>query len=189
MKPTLWRIRQAASMLSLAALAAAPLAATAQVTTSVYTGYTASGDGTPFTGLVGTLTTPGITFGTATGFNWHPFGLSAFGSQSAGQLSVEAGGLYTFNLTSDDGSSLFIDGVKVIDNGGGHGPFTASGSATLGAGTHSFTVNFFEDFGGQSGLDLALPNGVTVAVPEPSTLAFWLAGGAALGAWKLRRRR
>lgn len=182
-------LRQAGRCLSLAAVAAAPLAATAQVTTSVYSGYVADGDGTPFTGLVGTLTTPGISFGTDTGFNWHPFDLPAFGSQSVGQLNVGASGEYSFSLTSDDGSSLFIDGVKVIDNGGGHGPFTATGSASLSAGTHSFTVNFFEDFGGQSGVDLALPQGVTVAVPEPATLAFWLAGGAVLGAWKLRRRR
>jgi len=178
---------QIKALVAACAMAASALAS-AQVSTNVYTGY-GTGDGTPFSDLVGTLDTPAITFGTDTGFNWHPFGLFAFGSQSTGALSVAADGTYEFGLTSDDGSSLYIDGVRVIDNGGGHGPLLATGSATLSAGTHSFTVNFFEDYGGASGVDLSLPSGVTVAVPEPSALALMLVGMATVGACARRRQR
>src|SRR5207248_708276 len=53
------------------------------------------------------------------------------------------------------------DGNLVVDNGGAHAVQAASGSATLVAGTHSFEVQFFEVFGGPSGVDLGLPEGVT----------------------------
>ena len=173
-----------------AAIAAAALAvssaAFAQVTTGVYRGFGTS-DGTPFSDLAGTLHTPAITFATDTGYAWHPFGLDSFGSQSTGFLAVASAGTYSFTLDSDDGSTLYIDGSLVVNNSGAHAPTALSGSATLAAGTHSFTVNFFEDFGGPSGVDLLLPAGVTYAVPEPETLALMLAGLAVVGT-KLRRR-
>ncbi len=178
--------RLARALCATLALSASTLAA-ASVVTNVYSGF-GGGDGTPFSGLVGTLTTPGISFGTDTGFDWHPFGLGAFGSQSLGSLVVGVEADYSFDLTSDDGSSLYIDGALVIDNGGGHSPDTKSGVAHLTPGEHSFVVNFFEDFGGASGLDLALPSGVRFAeaVPEPATYALVL---VALGAGAVARRR
>ena len=174
---------------ALAAFAAFAAPASANVTTLVYSGFVSSGDGSPFSGLVGTITTPGVTFATDFGYNWHPFGLASFGSSSTGVLAVATAGNYTFTLNSDDGSRLFIDGGLVVDNGGQHSPTTVSGSTFLTAGSHPFRVNFFEDQGGPSGVDLILPNGVAISgVPEPATWAMMLLGFLGLG-WAYRRRQ
>lgn len=183
-------MKQALKMLLMTGALAASSLASAQVSTSIYSSY-GYGDGQPFAGLVGTLDTPDIMFATDTGYNWHPFGLGAFGAQSTATIDVGSTGSYTFSLNSDDGSSLYIDGVQWIDNGGGHGPNTVSATNMLSAGHHSVTVNFYEDFGGESGVDLYLPQGVTytTAVPEPATTAMLLAGLAAMGLTARRRRQ
>ncbi|CAJ1461562.1 unnamed protein product, partial [Effrenium voratum] len=48
---------------------------------------------------------------------WALGGLSA----GRGTLKIQTAGLYTFFLTSDDGSRLELDGVEVVLNGGFHG--------------------------------------------------------------------
>jgi len=57
-------------------------------------------------------------------------------------------GDYTFYLTSDDGSWLYIDGQIVIDNGGLHSPREVGGSVHLSEGNHKFEVKMFEHYGG-----------------------------------------
>ena len=69
-----------------------------------------------------------------------------------------------------------MDGNLVVNNGGPTGPRFISSTAALGAGTHTFTVNYFEDYGGQANLTAYLDSNLT-AVPEPST---WLAGAGML---------
>jgi PA14 domain-containing protein len=136
-------------------------AGTPPVNVDVFSGFTFDGGGAPYSGLVGSFQSADIKFATTTGFNWHPFGLASFGADMTGFLHVPTDGTFTFTLTSDDGSLLFIDGSLVVDNGGPHGPVTVSGSAVLTEGTHSFEVQFFECCGGPSGVDLLLPAGVT----------------------------
>ncbi|MBX9582031.1 MAG: PEP-CTERM sorting domain-containing protein [Gemmataceae bacterium] len=166
-----------------------PAVARAGIVATIYEGFTPAGDGTPFFDPSSTFITDDILFATNTGYNWHPDGLAAFGAQFVGSLSVAADGVYTFGLNSDDGSALYIDGSQVIDNGGAHGPQLIEGSVFLTAGLHPFVVNFFEDFGGESGVDLYLPDGVTyAAVPEPASLALAGVGAAAVAA-RARRRR
>jgi len=133
------------------------------LTVKVYFGFQQSGGGAPYSSplVFGTLAPSDVLFGTATGFNWHPFGLLDFGADITGALAVSADGTYTFTLDSDDGSLLFIDGVLVVDNGNTHGPTAISGTATLSAGTHPFEIQFFECCGGPSGVDLILPQGVS----------------------------
>ena len=138
------------------------------VTVNIYSSANCTGlcDGVPYSGLVGTFNANDILFGSRTGFNWHPFGLGAFSADITGALAVESNGAYQFTLTSDDGSSLYIDGKLVVNNGGTHAPSgITSAPVTLSAGSHSFEVNFFENGGGESGLDLALPAGVTYGNP------------------------
>jgi hypothetical protein len=100
-------------------------------------------------------------FGTTTGFDWHPFGLTSFGADMTGFVDAQSAGTYTFTLTSDDGSDLLIDGNVVILNGGIHGLISLSGSVALTAGSHSFEVQFDEDGLDGSGVDLTLPEGIS----------------------------
>lgn len=152
------------------------------VSVDVYSSYNDPNNGTgmTFSDLVESLGSPDIQFGTNTSFTWHPFGLSSFGADMTGCLLVAAGGDYTFGLYSDDGSYLFIDGNLVVNNGGPHGPTLVMGTVTLAAGVHPFQVQFFEDFGGPSGVDLILPEGVTYTacseVPEPASMTLAAAG-------------
>jgi outer membrane protein OmpA-like peptidoglycan-associated protein len=61
-----------------------------------------------------------------------------------GRIMLPQAGTYTFRLTSDDGSKLFIDGEPVIDNDGVHGANAADGEATLAAGLHDVRVQYFQ---------------------------------------------
>ena len=153
--------------------------ASASVTTHVYSGHSDVGGGTPYTGFVGDVITPGpyVTFGTDTGFNWHPFGLGDFGSDSFGSFDIATDGSYTFHLGSDDGALVFIDGTLLIDRGGPHPPTFTDGTTFLAAGTHNFEVQFFECCGGPSGVDF----GIGAAVPEPALWALMLAGFGMVG--------
>ncbi len=66
-----------------------------------------------------------------------------------GYLEVPEKGVWEFQTTSDDGSVLMIDGRKVVDNDFGHAAVSATGSAALDAGIHSFRLIYFEDYEGQ----------------------------------------
>ncbi len=88
-----------------------------------------------------------------------------FAAQYEGQLVVETGGTYTFNLASDDGSMLFINGEPVLDNDGLHGTRTRSVTLDLEAGAHDIEVRYFENGGNQT-LQLAWSGPDTGGVNE-----------------------
>ncbi len=160
------------------------------VTTTIFTGDSGTGGGAPFSGPVGTIVTPDISFATSTGFNWHPFGLGSFGADSVGTLSVAVSGTYTFTLNSDDGSRALIGGALIVDDGGAHGPTVATGSVFLTAGLHPFEVQFFECCGGASGVDFSVPQGVTIAgIPELATWGMMIIGFGGVALQMHRRRR
>ncbi|WP_375205932.1 cadherin domain-containing protein [Hyphococcus sp.] len=73
-----------------------------------------------------------------------------FAAKYEGQLLVEEGGSYTFDMSSDDGSMLFIDGVAVLDNDGLHSTRTRSVTMDLEAGSHDIEVRYFENGGSQT---------------------------------------
>src|SRR5262247_3711883 len=106
------------AVVALAVLFGAADAGTPPVNVDVFSGFTLVGGGTPYSGLVGSFQSADIKFATTTGFNWHPFGLGSFGADMTGFLHVAADDTYSFKLTSDDGSLLFIDGALVVNNGG-----------------------------------------------------------------------
>lgn len=71
-------------------------------------------------------------------------------------LTVENAGTYTFNLSSDDGAIVYVDGVPVVNYDGLHpaaGPET--GSIPLGAGAHEIVIIYFER-GGQESLSTTI---------------------------------
>lgn len=72
-----------------------------------------------------------------------------------GTIEVPAAGVYRFQLTSDDGSRLWIDGELVVDNDGLHGAVTKQGAIALAKGAHTVRVDYFNKTGG-SALSLAI---------------------------------
>jgi hypothetical protein len=66
----------------------------------------------------------------------------------SGDLEVPADDVYVFALASDDGSDLWIDGERVIDNGGLHGTVEKRGHVPLAAGKHAIRVRWFNKTGG-----------------------------------------
>lgn len=170
-----------------ALLAATGTVASANVTTNIYTTFSGTASGAPYSGFAGSVSTPGVTFATDFAYNWHPFGLGTFGSDTVGTLTAAAAGAYTFFLNSDDGSQAFIDGALVVDDGGAHGPALVSNTVTLTAGVHTFEVQFYECCGGASGVDFGTPTGITLGVPEPATWALMIIGMGGIGV-AMRRR-
>jgi alpha-mannosidase len=76
-----------------------------------------------------------------------------FALEFSGYFRAPAGGLYTFYLASDDGSSLVIGDQTVVDNDGLHGKGEVAGSVALEAGHHPIRVRFFQR-GGDEALEL-----------------------------------
>ncbi len=65
-----------------------------------------------------------------------------------GYLDIGERGVWEFMTKSDDGSVLFIDGIKVVDNDGSHAAVSASGRIALDKGFHSFELKYIEDYEG-----------------------------------------
>ncbi|WP_170061899.1 PA14 domain-containing protein [Hymenobacter chitinivorans] len=80
-----------------------------------------------------------------------------YSARYRGSISLPTAGSYTFYLTSDDASYLWLDNAArvspprvyqaAINNGGRHGPTTASVTLPLEAGLHDFVLLFGEDTG------------------------------------------
>jgi len=66
-----------------------------------------------------------------------------------GYLRAPTTGEYRFRLRSDDGSQLFIDDKRIVDNNR-RGPREARGEAPLTAGLHKIKVTFFDHTSGQA---------------------------------------
>ncbi|HTJ10480.1 MAG TPA: family 20 glycosylhydrolase [Dinghuibacter sp.] len=89
------------------------------------------------------LTTPGV--GLPAGIE-----LPAYGLQFRGFINVPETGIYSFFLTSDDGSQLRIAGRLVVDNDGMHPAREKSGQIALQKGAHTFALDYMDGGGGGS---------------------------------------
>ncbi|HKB42694.1 MAG TPA: c-type cytochrome, partial [Gemmataceae bacterium] len=109
-----------------------------------YSYYEGSWDRVPDFGKMKPKTT-----GTAIGFD---VGVARRGDNFAlkfeGVFKIEREAVYTFIVTSDDGSRLYIDGKLVVDNDGIHAPQARQGSTRLTKGVHKITVGFMQGGGG-----------------------------------------
>ena len=65
-----------------------------------------------------------------------------------GYIDILRAGDYRFYLASDDGSNLYINGKKVVDNDGDHGVIERDGSTTLQAGKQIIRVDYINAGGG-----------------------------------------
>jgi alpha-L-fucosidase len=70
------------------------------------------------------------------------------GRRMNGYLAVGHDDVYIFELESDDGSILTIDGIVVVDNDGLHGSKALRGAIPLEAGRHAIEVEYFNKTGG-----------------------------------------
>jgi alpha-L-fucosidase len=77
-----------------------------------------------------------------------------FGLTFQGMIEVPATALYIFSLTSDDGSALWINGERIVNNDGSHGSKEVQGYAALEKGRHRLELRYFNNAGGFA-LDLA----------------------------------
>lgn len=71
-----------------------------------------------------------------------------FGLEFTGVITVPQDGVYSFYLTSDDGSVLKIGDKLVIDNDGLHAAQEKNGQIALQKGSHFFELDFIEGGGG-----------------------------------------
>lgn len=79
---------------------------------------------------------------------------------------------YRFRLTSDDGSRLYIDGERLIDNWGPHSPRTRSGKYVLEPGVYELMVEYYEaNHGAVLKLVAAIGEGAKHETLSPSRLA------------------
>eukprot|EP00408_Alexandrium_pacificum_P016694 CAMPEP_0171184308 /NCGR_PEP_ID=MMETSP0790-20130122/15723_1 /TAXON_ID=2925 /ORGANISM="Alexandrium catenella, Strain OF101" /LENGTH=1834 /DNA_ID=CAMNT_0011649303 /DNA_START=65 /DNA_END=5569 /DNA_ORIENTATION=+ len=80
-----------------------------------------------------------------TSSQWPGFPLEDyFAARWTGSLLVKTAGSYSFWLTSDDGSKLYIDSQVIVDNGGDHRMQERTGSAQLSAGSRDIVVDYFQ---------------------------------------------
>ncbi len=85
----------------------------------------------------------------STGGNFANSGIADnVGAVYTGWVNVPQTGWWSLSTESDDGSALWIDGVRVVNNDGVHGMQKIAGTVPLGAGKHAVKVEFFEAGGG-----------------------------------------
>ncbi len=91
------------------------------------------------------------------------------GLRQRGIVSVPNTGIYAFELVSDDGGKLWIDGRLVIDHDGPHGATAKVGTAPLMAGGHDIVVEYFNATGGSAlRVRMRLGDAPFEQIPEPS---------------------
>lgn len=87
-----------------------------------------------------------------------------------GRIRIPADGAYVFHIKSDDGSSLWLDGKRVVDNGGLHAIEEKSGRIELKAGDHDLRLEFFENDDGAAMILSWEPPGRAKEVVPPTAL-------------------
>ena len=94
--------------------------------------------------------------GTLSGISFAPrVHEDQFGFLYQGYVKIPADDVYTFLLSSDDGSRLWVGDSLVVDNDGLHSMLEKAGTIALSAGWHSIRIEYFER-GGGDGLSLSL---------------------------------
>jgi hexosaminidase len=92
----------------------------------------------------------------------------AFGLLFRGYIDVPETGVYSFFLTSDDGSMLRIADRLVVDNDGAHSSRKKSGQVALAKGIHPFALDYM-DLGGGGMLDLKYSKNNEAPQPVPAS--------------------
>jgi hypothetical protein len=92
-----------------------------------------------------------------------------FSLSFSGYINIPVDGMYDFSTRSDDGSALYVEDQKVVDNDGIHGPWEESGAIALQAGWHPLRVVMFQRTGGV-GLEVLITGPGLKKQPIPAGL-------------------
>lgn len=76
-----------------------------------------------------------------------------------GYIRIPQDGVYSFVLTSDDGSFLKIDGKMIVDNDGEHSSIIRSAQHAMKAGLHKVEIRYFDHNGGGLEMQMYAPDG------------------------------
>ena len=104
-------------------------------------------------GYTGTFNQPNTSV--SAGLNVLPTALQSvyqtwFIMKCTGYLVVPTDDFHEFDVNSDDGSNLYVDGVLVVNNDGLHGAQTVKGQRHLQDTVHTFEIDYFQGGGNQS---------------------------------------
>lgn len=97
--------------------------------------------------------------------------IDSFAIRFRGRIQAPVEGTYTFSLTSDDGSALYIDGEQLIDMDGLQATTTSTATVDLTSGFHDIEVHYFEGGGGaEVSLKWIVPGDITAVVVPSNRL-------------------
>ena len=98
-------------------------------------------------------------------------GNEEFSLRATGYIDIPAAGQYEFELNSDDGSVLWVDGTEVVKMERLQGFTAGSGIVQLEAGLNSISIEYFENTGSE-GLELRWQGPATPKQIVPGTVLF-----------------
>ncbi|KAK9824103.1 hypothetical protein WJX72_007756 [[Myrmecia] bisecta] len=89
--------------------------------------------------------TPDLNYASSTSWAMPNGDTSQYALKFQGYINLPSGGVWTFQLNSNDGSQLFLDGTLIVDNDGYMTSMVAtSATATLSAGFHDLEVDYYQ---------------------------------------------
>jgi hypothetical protein len=80
--------------------------------------------------------------------NGIPYNKDRFALHITGTIRIPATGNYTFYLSSNDGSRLYLDGRQIVENDGPHPAREREGKIFLTQGIHKITIGYMQVGGG-----------------------------------------
>ena len=119
----------------------------------------------------------------------------AFALKFSGYIRVDQPGCYTFHISSDDGSRVYLNDTELINNDGLHGPVLKATAIDLAAGSHKLDVTYFDNGGGDflsfewSGRVSTNSRYLTIAFPSPQQKQYTILLSTHLPLFRAMRKR
>ena len=79
------------------------------------------------------------------GISLAAVGSEGYGARWSGLFFVRSAGTQLFNVTSDDGQRLYVDGTRIVNDWTKHAATTRSASISLTSGWHAIDYEYFQD--------------------------------------------